>query len=255
MKFLCAINLGDYFMNCKNCNVEMSAGQLFCEKCGSKSYMEKLCKGCEQPISSDANFCGFCGTTIKPHFGGGCRGMFLPPESPREEIKNGFTPIEPEVPLDMILPDEKILLQETASENDGKLGTGFEGRLFKGLELGGVGSLTLTTQRIVWKLRKFTKKALFSKHSIALAEDVPIYLRDIIQIARTEVYYGDVDKSISEPAFKITVKSGDSYEFSFGDLSNEPERTDEIHCQSADRFVEYLQRLLVIRNSNEELRI
>ena len=212
----------------------MSARQLFCEKCGSKAYMEKLCKDCEQPISSDASFCGFCGTTIKPHFDGGCRGMFLPPESPSEEIKNGFTPIEPEVPLDMILPGEEILFQETAYEADGKLG-----EMLKGF--GSFGTLTLTTQRIVWKRRKLTIKSFFAK-TFTLDKDVAIYLRDIIAIVRTETYFDD-DNSLGYPAFKITVKNGDFYEFSFSEEESAPEANREVYCQSADRFVEYVQRL------------
>ena len=47
---------------CMNCGHELSAGALFCEKCGTKVQVSDTCSNCGYVFTNDANFCPKCGT-------------------------------------------------------------------------------------------------------------------------------------------------------------------------------------------------
>ncbi|MBO4901493.1 MAG: SPFH domain-containing protein [Lachnospiraceae bacterium] len=47
---------------CASCGAVLSAGALFCEKCGTKVETKVLCASCGAELSADANFCPKCGT-------------------------------------------------------------------------------------------------------------------------------------------------------------------------------------------------
>lgn len=47
---------------CTNCGHELSAGALFCEKCGTKAVVADSCGNCGYVFTNDANFCPKCGT-------------------------------------------------------------------------------------------------------------------------------------------------------------------------------------------------
>lgn len=47
---------------CKNCGRILSAGALFCEKCGTKVQTNNTCSVCGYILDKEANFCSHCGT-------------------------------------------------------------------------------------------------------------------------------------------------------------------------------------------------
>lgn len=47
---------------CINCGHELTAGSLFCEKCGTKVQTSDSCSNCGYIFTNDANFCPKCGT-------------------------------------------------------------------------------------------------------------------------------------------------------------------------------------------------
>jgi membrane protease subunit (stomatin/prohibitin family) len=47
---------------CMNCGHELSAGAMFCEKCGTKVAIADSCSNCGYVFTNDANFCPKCGT-------------------------------------------------------------------------------------------------------------------------------------------------------------------------------------------------
>lgn len=52
-------------MFCKNCGAEMSDGQLFCAKCGTKAESQSnACPNCKNPIEPGASFCASCGAPV-----------------------------------------------------------------------------------------------------------------------------------------------------------------------------------------------
>ena len=217
-------------LSCKSCGAETKPEDKFCRGCGGaivREPVKQFCTGCGALVASGTNFCANCGTRA----GDAPRSAHAQSSAAPEEE---FIPISPKFPLDSVSPGEDILLQDHASEMDGKLG-----RSFNALDVG-IGVLTLTTQRLVWKLQTITVIGALVKKTSTWEKDVSIYLKDITAIVRKD-YNIDEDNPIGVPGFQITTSNGSFYDFWYGEEENMP--SPEACGQIADRFVGYVQRL------------
>jgi len=215
---------------CKSCGAETRQEDKFCRGCGGaivREPAEQFCTKCGTRVASDANFCANCGTKAGDA-----------PQSAHTQHSATFQeeliPINPERPLDSVLPGEHVLLQEHASEENGKLG-----RSFKALDVG-VGMLTLTTQRLVWKLQTITVTGALFKKTPTWEKDVTLYLKDVAAIVRKD-YNIDEGNPVGLPGFQIALRNGSFHDFWFGEEEHMP--GPEACGQIADRFVAYVQRL------------
>lgn len=51
-------------MNCQKCGKLLPDGSMFCNYCGTKQVVKKVCSSCGAELPSDAMFCHVCGEKV-----------------------------------------------------------------------------------------------------------------------------------------------------------------------------------------------